>query len=423
MNIQKFPIDQIVPNPLNPRVDLEVDDKEYKEIESSVKEHGLVQPFIINKRSGFLISGHQRLKVIKQLGYVEVDVVVVDLSPRQEKKLNLAMNKISGRWDEIKLSNVLEDLYKELDSDLESTGFTLPEISELIDSKRKLEDDNFDFDATLDAIETPITQPGDLIELGRHRLLCGNSSDPAALRFVMNHELAHLVFTDPPYGVKYMGGSRPNPKARPKNSRDWEKIYNDDWNQEEYQEWLDTILENTIPWLNPGTPFYIWNAHKHFSFMYYALTKRGFKVSSVLTWVKESFSMDYADYHGASEFCLYAWLEGSPHKWYGPVNESTVWQIKRDPTKSYVHPTQKPIALAQRAIRNSSLQNEIVLDLFLGSGSTLIAAETLDRCCYGIELDPRYCDAIVRRYIALVGKDKVSPDIRERYMKEETKNV
>lgn len=423
MDIQKFSLDQLFPAPFNPRVSLKPGDKEYEEIKKSLSEFGAVEPLIFNKQSGFLVSGHQRLKVLRELGYTEIEVVVVDLSPRQEKKLNLAINKISGRWDELKLPDVLEDLYKELDSDLESTGFTLPEITEFIDSKRDLEDDGFDFDAAVGAVETPITQPGDLIELGRHRLLCGDSTSPDNLKFLMNHEQAHLLITDPPYCVKYMGGSRPNPDARPKRSRNWEKIYNDDWDKDGYEEWLGSIFKNMMPWLLPGTPCYIWNAHKNFSFMHNALTKLGFKVSSVITWVKESFSIDYADYHGASEFCLYAWVEGPAHRWYGPTNESTVWQVKRDPTKSYVHPTQKPIALAQRAIRNSSLQNEIVLDLFLGSGSTLIAAETLGRRCYGVELDPKYCDAIIRRYISLVGKDKVSPELRERYVKEETPNV
>jgi len=143
----------------------------------------------------------------------------------------------------------------------------------------------------------------------------------------------------------------------------------------------------------------------------------------VITWAKPNFAIGYGDYNQQTEFCLYGWKGDAPHRWYGPTNESTLWEVKRDPTREYVHPTQKPLALAHRAIRNSSVRDDLVLDLFLGSGSTLIAAQGLDRRCYGMEIDPKYCDAIVRRYIALVGKDRVSEQIRERYIKKEVPRV
>ncbi len=150
--------------------------------------------------------------------------------------------------------------------------------------------------------------------------------------------------------------------------------------------------------------------------MYLILTALGYHIGCVLTWAKESFSISYADYNQQTEFCLYGWKEGAAHFWAGPTNESTLWQINRERTTDYCHPTQKPLAIPQRAIRNSSKTGGIVLDCFLGSGSTLIAAETLDRRCFGIELDPKYCDAIVRRFIKLA-PGKVSEDLKSRYMK------
>jgi DNA modification methylase len=146
------------------------------------------------------------------------------------------------------------------------------------------------------------------------------------------------------------------------------------------------------------------------------LEKLGFHIASVIVWAKPNFAISFADYNEQVEFCLYCWLENNgSHRWFGSTSESTLWEVKRDPAKQYIHPTQKPIALAQRAIMNSSVKGDIVLDTFLGSGSTLIAAQSLGRSCYGLEIDPSYCDAIVRRYIAYIGQDKVSTDILKRY--------
>lgn len=162
----------------------------------------------------------------------------------------------------------------------------------------------------------------------------------------------------------------------------------------------------------------MWNGHKQFHAMYQILTGLGFHISCVITWAKPNFAIGYGDYNQQTEFCLYGWREGVPHRWYGPTNETTLWESKRDPASQLCHPTQKPVALAQRAIRNSTLRDEVVLDLFAGSGSTLISAESLGRRCYCVEIDPRYCDVIVRRYIAFVGKDQASQEIRAHYVKE-----
>jgi DNA modification methylase len=231
----------------------------------------------------------------------------------------------------------------------------------------------------------------------------------------------NLIFSDPPYNVNYYGGNRPVANVRPKKSREWERIYNDNLTQADYEEWLKTILKNVTPYLAPGAPSYLWNGHAQFGPMHSMLTELGFHVSCVITWVKESFAIGYGDYNNQVEFCLYAWKEDNgAHAWYGPTNESTLWQIKRDHTVGYSHPTQKPVALAHRAIKNSSKRGDVVLDMFLGSGTTLIASEALNRACLGMEIDPCYCDAIVRRYIAYVGKDNVPEELLQKYAKEES---
>lgn len=419
MKIQKIKISEINPAPYNPRVDLKPGDFEYENLKKSITTYGYVEPLVWNRRNKTLISGHQRLKILIEQGFAEVEVSVVDLPIEKEKALNLTLNKIRGDWDNTKLALVVEELTKIPDFDIGITGFDLPEVSEILDRAEDVKEDGFDVAEELNNIGKAVTQRGDLIILGRHRLLCGDSSKPNDVKRLIADCKVNLIFTDPPYNVNYYGGNRPNPKVRPKPSREWERIYNDNLSQEEYEGWLGKIFANITPHLAAGAPFYIWNSHKEFGPMHLLLTKLGFHASSVITWAKESFAIGYGDYNQQTEFCLYGCLEDNgAHHWYGPTNESTLWQIKRDPTKSYDHPTQKPVALAHRAIKNSSKRGDIVLDMFLGSGTTLIAADGLKRTCFGLEIDPFYCDAIVRRYITRVGSDKVPQDLVNKYMKE-----
>ena len=318
-----------------------------------------------------------------------------------------------------KLAALLEELSKTPNFDVGITGFDMPEVSEILDRYSEGKEDDFNVDAVVESIIEPVTKIGDVIDLGLSKVSCGDSSIAEVLRRIMGKEKANLVHTDPPYNVAYMGGERPNPKARPKKSREWERIYHDNMPQDEYEALLKKIFTNMAEFLAPGAPAYIWNGHKNFGSMHDMLEELNFHVSSVIVWAKPNFAMSYADYHEQVEFCLYSWRKDSgAHKWYGPVNESSLWEVKRDVTRDYIHPTQKPIALAQRAIRNSSVRGDLVLDLFLGSGSTLIAAESLGRRCYGLELDPKYCDAIVRRYIAYKGANKVPKELRDKYLTE-----
>ena len=423
MVIQKVLVSEINAAVYNPRVDLQPGDSDYDALKKSIDTFGLVEPLVWNKRTKSLVGGHQRLKILIAAGFKEVEVSVVDLDLEKEKALNLALNKIQGAWDNDKLASLIEELTKIPDFDMGLTGFDLPEISEILDRAEEAKEDEFDLEGELNNIGKVVTQKGDLILLGEHRLLCGDSSNPEDIKRLIGDAKVNLIFSDPPYNVNYYGGDRPVPNVRPKKSRDWDRIYNDNLSQAEYEEWLKTILKNVTPYLAPGAPCYLWNGHRQFGPMHDMLSSLKFHVSCVITWAKESFAIGYGDYNNQTEFCLYAWKEDNgAHHWYGPTNESTLWQIKRSPTKDYNHPTQKPVALAHRAIKNSSKRGDIVLDMFLGSGTTLIAAENLNRVCFGVEIDPHYCDAIVRRYIAAVGEENVSEELVKKYVKEVNKN-
>ncbi len=422
MNIQKVKVTDINPAPYNPRVDLKPGDAGYERLKQSISTFGMVELPVWNKQTGNLVGGHQRLKILIAQGVTEVEVSVVDLPLDMEKALNIALNKIGeGNWDEKKLSELLIEIQAIPDFNVGLTGFELAEISELLDEfTMPRGEDDFDFEAEVNSIQEPVTKRGDIIELGRHRILCGDSSSLEDLKVLIGNEKISLIHTDPPYNVNYYGGNRPVPNVRPKKSRQWERIYSDNLNQGEYEAWLKKIFTNVDSFLNTGAPFYIWNGHKQFGQMHAMLEGLGYHIACVVTWAKPNFAISYADYNQQTEFCLYGWKkDNGPHAWYGPTNASTLWEIKRDATKEYIHPTQKPTALAQRAIKNSSKRNEVVLDLFLGSGSTLIAAEGLERRCFGLELSEAYCDAIIRRYISYVGKDKAPVELVKKYWKEE----
>ncbi len=422
MEIKKMQITQINKADYNPRVGLKPGDPAYEKLKNSIQTFGFCEPLIFNRRTGHLVGGHQRLTVLKDLGYTQAEVVVVDLPLEQEKAFNIGLNKIQGDWDERKLALLLDELTKAPEFNVGLTGFETEEISDLLDRALNADSpqarkENFDAEEALDRENPAVTQPGELIELGSHRLLCGDSSKLSALRKLIGDNKVHLFFTDFPYNCAYYSGNRPQPvKAKPKQSRQWKPIISDNLNQDQYIKWLGIVLRNVSRFLAAGAPIYIWNGHRQFGPMHQLLGSIGIKVSCVITWAKESFALGYGDYNQQTEFCLYGWLENNgAHRWYGPTNESTLWQVHRDPTREYKHPTQKALELAERAMRNSSLRGQIVLDTFLGSGTSLIAAEKLSRKCLGVEIDAHYCDVIVRRWIAFVGIDNAPQNLVEKY--------
>jgi len=415
MKVRKIKVSNIKPAQYNPRIDLKPGDPEYDSLKKSLKEYGYVELMVWNQRTKTLVSGHQRFKVFIEEGYTEVEVVVVDLDYNKEKALNLALNKIRGSWDQEKLGIVIEELTHVPHFDFQLTGFNSPEVSAILDNFFEDTDEDFDVEAEVEAIEKPITKKGDLIELGPHRILCGDASRAEDIKKLIGKYKINLVYCDPPYLAFYIPGNRPSSKKKKKNMG--AMIQNDNMKQGEYEKWLAKTVSNVKPYLASGAPVYIWNGFKQFGPMTDMLIKQGFHISNVITWVKPSIAISFSDYNFQSEFCLYGWLKGnSGHNWYGPTKESNVWQVKRDLPSDRIHQNQKPVELAQRAIKNSSKRNDVVLDLFLGSGSSLIAAESLNRSCFGVEIDERYCDAIIKRYITYAGKDRVSVLVYRKYM-------
>ena len=419
MDIRKVPVSQLNPAPYNPRIDLKPGDPRYEKIKKSIQEYGLLDPLVWNCRTAHVVGGHQRLKILIELGYQEVEVSVVDLPLEREKLLNLSLNKNQGEWDEDKLAHLFEDLSTISDLDLSLSGFDMPEISQLLDGLHQPDIEDFDAEAAAEAIAEPITQRGDVIRLNGHIVMCGDSADPADVALLMGQDKADLYDSDFPYNVSYMQkNNRPSADTRPKKSRQWTQIYGDSMPQPEYEVWMRKIMANVKEYLKPGATFYIWQGHRQIPPLYRILLDLDFHVGCLICWFKESATITYADFAFRSEHALYGWNLGAAHYFGGSACESNVWEVKRDPTKSYQHPTQKPVELGRKAVILSSKIGDVVLDTFLGGAGLLLACETLGRKCRGMELDPRYVDVAVYRYAALVGWDKVPSDVRARYMKE-----
>ena len=391
MKIQTMKVSELKFAPYNPR---KIADKELAKLKRSISEFGYVEPIVWNKRTGFVVGGNQRLKILRELGIEEVDVVVVDLDDAKEKALNVALNKISGEWDFIKLKDVLTDIDTG-DFDIELTGFDLDEIENLITFDKEPEEDNFDADAAIDEIEEPKTKRGDIYLLGKHRLMCGDSTDKATVDKLMDGKKADMVFTDPPYGVNVKGGKgKGNTIAG-------------DLTQTAIPFSFEICVKQAT---KDKARFYFCGGEGNIG-LYFKLFERYLaQIPKLLIWVKNGFVLKQNGYHNQYELIFYGFKAGGGGKeyWYSGRTEdeaSDVWRVSRDATTSYLHPTQKPIELPARAIRNSSKAGDTIFDPFGGSGSTLIACEQLNRTCYMMEIDPKYCQVIVDRM------RKLDPDI------------
>lgn len=393
MNIQKINIKELKAAEYNPRKDLKPEDEEYKKIKRSIIEFGYVAPVIVNSDMT-VIGGHQRLKVLQELGYTEIECNIVDLDKNKEKALNIALNKITGEWDNSKLEELLVEL-KETDLDLDITGFSFDEVDNILKDITGSKEDDFDIGQALEEIDEPITKPGDVWKLGKHRLLCGDSTQKEAVMHLMNNQEADLLLTDPPYNVNYEG-----------KTEDALKIENDNMNETEFFNFLLDSFKNMFEVAKFGCPIYVFHADTEGLNFRNAFKAVGFKLAQCLVWVKNTFVMGRQDYQWRHEPILYGWKEGAGHYFIDDRKQSTVLEFDK-PTRNAEHPTMKPIDLLVYLIKNSSKENALVVDLFGGSGSTLIAAEQTNRICYTMELDPKYCDVIVKRWETLTGEKAI----------------
>lgn len=382
MRFEKRDVNILTPANYNPRKDLQPGDKEYEKIKNSINEFGYVDPIIINT-DDTIIGGHQRLKVLKDLGFTEVDCVVVEVDKTKEKALNIALNKISGSWDVALLKDLIDDL-KDSNFDIEFTGFEPPELDELFNQlhDKDIKEDDFDIDEELK--EPAVSKLGDLWVLGRHRLVCGDSTDEKTFELLMDGKKANLTVTDPPYNVNYEA------KAG--------TIQNDDMGDGDFYNFLFDSFKNMYKAMENDASIYVFHADTEGLNFRKAFVDAGFYLSGVCIWAKQSLVFGRSPYQWKHEPILFGWRKDGRHRWYSDRKQSTIWNFDR-PSKNDLHPTMKPVALCAYPITNSSMSNCIVLDPFGGSGSTLIACEQTNRICHTVELDEKYTDVIVKRYI------------------------
>lgn len=353
--------------------------KQIEQVAKSIKEFGMNQPIVVDKQ-GVIIVGHGRYEALKSLG-MEVKpeyIKVVDLSEEQANAYRLADNKLNeSEWD---MNLVIEELKGLSPEMLDLTGF---------DKDLIIEADEKD-DEVPETPEEPQSKLGDLYELGEHRVLCGDSTKIGDVERLMDGKKADMVFTDPPYGVDYEG------------------IKNDD--REGLTDLLRSVFTNYLANSKSGASIYCFHSDRCAD-IFNPLFREFFHFSSMIIWVKNSLTLSQTDYQSQHEPCLYGWMDNGTHSFYGDRKQTSIW--KSDKERVAGHTTPKPIEIVTKAVANSSKGDDIVLDLFLGSGSTVIASQKTGRICYGMELDPKYIDVIVQRYVDYTGNDKIKKNGQE----------
>ena len=380
-----------------------VDEVGMEALERSIQEFGLIHPVIARREDRTVIDGHQRLVTARKLGIEHVPVIFVELSPERSHLLNLALNRISGSWNEDLLARLLVDLGAMPDGDLSLSQFEDDEIRNRLkrldaDEKRD-RPENFDvLYAIEETDEEPRTAPGDVWQLGDHRLLCGDATDHNDVENLLQGRTASMAFTDPPYNVDYSNHGIPRWKGRRKN------MANDALSREAWQEFVRTWATNLIASVKGA--IYVCMSGKESPVVTRVLGEAGGRWSTTLIWHKLRFTQGRSDYQQKYEPIWYGWPEGSEHHWGGGRDLGDVWTFNR-PSSSESHPTIRPLELVERAIGNSSEHGDLVLDLFLGSGTTLIAAERTGRICYGVEIDRHHCDIAVARWESFTGEKAV----------------
>ena len=389
LKIEYMNVDDLIPYINNPRKN----DKAVDKVASSIKNFGFKNPIIVDKGNE-IIAGHTRLKAAKKLGLEEVPVIKAeDLNEAQVKAFRIADNKTAefAEWDmellEIELEG-LDDLF---------TGFDIKELDDMFPDDIEVIEDDFDEEPP----ENPISKRGDIWLLGRHRLMCGDSTSEDDVATLMDGDKADLYLTDPPYNLSYTG-----------KTKDALKIQNDTMANDDFRQFLVDAFTVANGVMKPGAVFYIWHADSEGYNVRGACFDTGWQVRQCLIWNKNSMVMGGQDYHWKHEPCLYGWKDGAGHLWNADRKQTTVLNFDR-PTRNAEHPTMKPVTLFDYLIQNNTKGQDIVLDSFMGSGTTIMACEQNGRIAYGLELDPKYVDVIVNRYIKYKESDEDVFSIRD----------
>lgn len=445
MNIEKRNIRDLKPAAYNPRKALTPEDAEYQKIKRSIETFGYIDPIIINK-DGTIIGGHQRYRVLSDLGYTEVEVNVLDLSKEDEKALNVALNKISGEWDNLKLKELLVELDLG-DYDVSLTGFDsqdLDELIELTDFEPDVSEDEFDSEEAYSnsASVGSLVKQGEVWQLGRHRLMCGDSTDLSDVKKLMGAELMDLIITDPPYNVNYEEKAAALNVYRPNNNGAM-KIENDLMDRDGFYAFLFQAFTNMEAFMRDGAAAYVFHADIEGLTFRKAFGDAGLKLAQVLIWEKNNFVLGRQDYQWRHEPVLYGWKEGAKHYFINDRTQDTVILeddvdfeamkksdliqyikdlkhsyadqttviFEKKPMSSALHPTMKPLELIAKFMKNSSKKGWNIGDLFGGSGSTLMAAEQLGRNAYVMEYDEHYASVIIKRWEDFTGQQAVRIEV------------
>lgn len=384
LKIERAAIESLVPYGKNPRIG------NLDAISESLAQHGQYRPLVVRAETREILGGNHTWKAAKSLGWSEVDVTLIDVDSDQAKRIVLVDNATSDRagYDHHQLFDLLDSL-----DGLDGTGYGEDDLRAVIS---ELDDEpsagKTDPDDAPEVPKEPKTKAGDIWELGDHRLVCGDSTCPEVLERLLDGATVEAVWTDPPYNVDYVG----------KTSEEL-KIENDKLLDTDFAELLVGALGQAFAAAAPGAPIYMCHADSARLVFEAAFTEAGWLQKQTLIWVKNSLVLGRQDYQWKHEPILYGWKPGAAHRWYGEFDKTTVVEVNR-PARSEFHPTMKPVELIVGCLQNSTQRGDKVLDVFGGSGSTLMAAEQMSRSAYLVELDPRYCDVIVRRWEDFTGR-------------------
>jgi len=415
LKVDHVSIARLRPWPENPRI---MSEAEMAKLVRSIQSFGLVEPLVVRRADRMVIGGHQRLEAAKALGMKTVPVVLVDVTESEAKALNLALNRISGEWDLPKLGALLDELRDVPNLDATLTGFDPEETDQLLAewerSQRPEEEESFDAEAAILAAQEATgptrVQPGELWQLGPHRLLCADCTVAENWNRLLAGSTAQAIVTDPPYGINYVGGRAAQVERIAKARRGVDApsdAYWDDLSPEEYRRLLKSSLSLAHQYSDEKAPLYLWFASTHLHDVFHCMNETGWQERNLLVWVKNNGAGAlFAQYKHWYEPLFYAHKQGQAPRWHGPTNERTVWEHDK-PAANDLHPTMKPVALIERAISNATAPGHLVLDPFLGSGTAIIAAEHTGRRCYGMDLDARYASVILARWEALTGQEAI----------------
>ena len=387
LQIKIIDINEISKSKYNPRL---IYKQEFQDLVNSIKQFGFVEPIVVNtrehpkfkKRKLAIVGGHQRYEAAKKIGYKEVPVVFVNLSPQKEKILNLALNKITGEFDTPKLAELLYGLVEEDKlTEEEILGFSHEEISKILDTVMDVgKDGDFDLEDGVEKAKKTNVKTGDIYKIGNHRLMCGDATKMKDIGKLMNGEVADMVFTDPPYnvGLEY-------------------QEYKDKKTDKEYLEFCRIFMNNLHKIMGKNTSIYLMMADKYL-LPVGTIFRDTFRFAQILLWIKDNPTLGNSDYQYNYEAMFYGWRKGGRHKFYGGAVEPAAKLVKRAVGDDKVeHPAQRPVELVNVYIKNSSQRNEVVVDLFGGSGTTMVSAASCNRRCYMMEMDPVYIQVIIDR--------------------------